>query len=108
MFIELAEQDEQAKPVKVTLFSQMKIKLMQGENQLLFLISKRKIKIEINFFFQNKQSALVNVLNRAKQEVPKEMYRFSLTTKKKVDPLYGAFGPKKDLIGKKATHIKFD
>jgi len=52
--------------------------------------------------------ALVNVLNRAKQEVPKEMYRFSLTTKKKVDPLYGAFGPKKDLIGKKATHIKFD
>jgi hypothetical protein len=30
-----------------------------------------------------------------------------MITKKVVDKTYGAFGPKKDLIGKKATKITF-
>lgn len=51
---------------------------------------------------------LVNVLQEAKQEVPKEIYKYPMITKKVIDKTYGAFGPKKDLIGKKSTKITFD
>ena len=51
---------------------------------------------------------LVAVLRQAGQEVPEEMNRFSLVIKKKADPLYGAFGPREDLAGKKSTKITFD
>jgi len=50
---------------------------------------------------------LVNVLQEAKQEVPKEIYKYPMITKKTVDKTYGAFGPKKDLIGLKATKKTF-
>lgn len=52
--------------------------------------------------------ALVGVLQQANQEVPKEIYKYPLITKKKSDKLYGDFGPKADLVGKKATKITFD
>lgn len=52
--------------------------------------------------------ALVGVLQQAKQEVPKEIYKYPMMTKKKVDKTYGDFGPKADLIGKKSTKITFD
>ena len=51
---------------------------------------------------------LVGVLQQAGQNVPKEIYKYPLVTKKKVDKTYGDFGPKADLIGKKATKITFD
>jgi ATP-dependent RNA helicase DBP3 len=51
---------------------------------------------------------LVAVLRQANQLVPDEMNRFSLVIKKRADPLYGAFGPKQGLMGKKATKITFD
>jgi len=52
--------------------------------------------------------ALVGVLQQANQEVPKEIYKYPLITKKKKSATYGDFGPKADLIGKKATKITFD
>ncbi len=78
--------------------------------------------------------ALVNVLQTAKQEVPKDMFQFSLATKRKgvasafslisdavrswrmlsafdapaVDATYGVFGPKDDLQGRTGTKITFD
>ena len=59
-------------------------------------------------FDKSMAGALVNILQEAKQEVPKEIYKYPMVTKKAVDKTYGAFGPKKDLIGKKATKITFD
>ena len=50
----------------------------------------------------------VGVLQQANQEVPKDIYKYPLITKKKSDKLYGDFGPKADLVGKKATKITFD
>jgi hypothetical protein len=50
----------------------------------------------------------VNVLQEAGQDVPKEMYKYPMITKKTVDKTYGAFGPKKDLVGLKATKKTFD
>ena len=52
--------------------------------------------------------ALVGVLKQANQDVPKEIFKYPMVTKKKVDKTYGDFGPKADLIGKKATKITFD
>ncbi len=52
--------------------------------------------------------ALVAVLQEANQEVPKDIYKYPLITKKKQSKLYGDFGPKQDLMGKKATKITFD
>ena len=52
--------------------------------------------------------ALVAVLQEAKQEVPQSIYQYPLVTKKKQSKLYGDFGPKADLAGKKATKITFD
>lgn len=69
--------------------------------------------------------ALVKVLQTAKQEVPKDMFQFSLATKRKggaqlslshcplltpfaVDATYGVFGPKDDLQGRTGTKITFD
>jgi ATP-dependent RNA helicase DBP3 len=51
--------------------------------------------------------ALVGVMRAAGQEVPKEMFQFSLTTKRKVDPMYGEFGPKPELAGRTATRKVF-
>ena len=52
--------------------------------------------------------ALVNVLKEANQDVPQEIYKYPMITKKKGHANYGAFGPKADLVGKKATKITFD
>ena len=52
--------------------------------------------------------ALVGVLEEAKQQVPSEIYKYPLITKKKQSKLYGAFGPKNELAGKTATKITFD
>ena len=52
--------------------------------------------------------ALVAVLQEAKQEVPQEIYKYPLVTKRKDSKLYGAFGPKQDLAGLKAKKITFD
>jgi ATP-dependent RNA helicase DBP3 len=52
--------------------------------------------------------ALVAVLQEANQEVPQEIYQYPLVTKKKQSKLYGDFGPKAELAGKKATKITFD
>lgn len=52
--------------------------------------------------------ALVAVLQEANQEVPPEIYKYPLVTKKKQSKLYGDFGPKVELAGKKATKITFD
>ena len=51
---------------------------------------------------------MVAVLQEAKQEVPKEIYQYPLITKKKTSKMYGDFGPKSELAGKKATKITFD
>ena len=51
---------------------------------------------------------LVGVLQEANQAVPQEIYKFPMLTKKKESKLYGAFGPKTDIAGKKATKITFD
>ena len=51
---------------------------------------------------------LVGVLQEANQEVPAEIYKFPMITKKKESKLYGAFGPKNNIAGKKATKITFD
>lgn len=52
--------------------------------------------------------ALVAVLQEAGQEVPPEIYRYQMVTKKKASKLYGDFGPNKELQGKKSTKIVFD
>ena len=41
-------------------------------------------------------------------DVPAELLKFGSTVKKKEDKNYGAFGPRADLAGKKATKIVFD
>jgi len=51
---------------------------------------------------------LVGVMQEAGQTVPQEIYRFPMLTKKKESKLYGAFGPKEGMAGKKATKITFD
>jgi ATP-dependent RNA helicase DBP3 len=70
---------------------------------------------------------LVGVLQDANQPVPQEIYQYPLVTKKKQSKvslslcslpslsspppavqLYGDFGPKSELAGKKATKITFD
>lgn len=51
---------------------------------------------------------LVGVLQEAGQEVPQDLYQFPMLTKKKTSKLYGDFGPKTDLAGKKAVKITFD
>jgi ATP-dependent RNA helicase DBP3 len=52
--------------------------------------------------------ALVSVLQDANQQVPQEIYKYPMITKKKTSKLYGDFGPKAELAGKKATKITFD
>lgn len=52
--------------------------------------------------------ALVGVLQEAGQEVPQSIYQYPMMTKKKTSKLYGDFGPKTELAGKKATKITFD
>ncbi|KAJ1430802.1 P-loop containing nucleoside triphosphate hydrolase protein [Ochromonadaceae sp. CCMP2298] len=52
--------------------------------------------------------ALVAVLTEASQEIPAEIYQYPMVTKKRQSKLYGDFGPKADLAGKKATKITFD
>lgn len=52
--------------------------------------------------------ALVGVLQEANQEVPQEIFKYQMVTKKKTSKLYGDFGPKADISGKKATKITFD
>lgn len=52
--------------------------------------------------------ALVAVLQEAGQAVPQEIFKYSMVTKKKTSKLYGDFGPKAELAGKKATKITFD
>jgi ATP-dependent RNA helicase DBP3 len=52
--------------------------------------------------------ALVSVLKEANQEIPNDIYKYSMVTKKKQSKLYGDFGPKAELAGKKATKIVFD
>jgi ATP-dependent RNA helicase DBP3 len=52
--------------------------------------------------------ALVGVLKQANQAVPESIYKYPMVTKKKEDKNYGAFGPKADLVGKKATKTTFD
>ena len=49
-----------------------------------------------------------NVLRAAGATVPPELLKFGSTVKKKEDKNYGAFGPRADLAGKKATKIVFD
>ena len=51
---------------------------------------------------------LVGVLKQANQAVPESIYKYPMVTKKKEDKNYGAFGPKADLVGKKATKTTFD
>lgn len=51
---------------------------------------------------------LVGVLQEAGQEVPQEIYKYPMLTKKKQSKLYGDFGPKPELSGKKSTKITFD
>ena len=67
--------------------------------------------ISHTFFTDNDKSlagALVSVLKEANQEIPEAMFKYSMVTKKKEHATYGAFGPKVDLIGKKAIKIRFD
>ncbi len=52
--------------------------------------------------------ALVGVLQEANQEVPQEIFKYPMVTKKKQSKLYGDFGPKTELAGMKATKITFD
>lgn len=52
--------------------------------------------------------ALVAVLQEAGQVVPEDIRKYPLITKKKESKLYGAFGPKAELAGKKASKITFD
>jgi len=52
--------------------------------------------------------ALVAVLQEAGQVVPEDIRKYPLITKKKESKLYGAFGPKAELAGKKAQKISFD
>lgn len=59
-------------------------------------------------FDKSLAGALVAVLQDAKQEVPKEIYKYPLITKKAKSKLYGDFGPKTELAGKKATKIVFE
>jgi hypothetical protein len=51
---------------------------------------------------------LVAVLTEAKQAIPAEIYQYPMVTKKRTSKLYGDFGPKAELAGKKATKITFD
>ncbi|QQP36555.1 Uncharacterized protein FKW44_021693 [Caligus rogercresseyi] len=66
------------------------------------------------FFHQGDKARageLVNVLKESKQDVPKDMYKFDLSVKRKEHKLYGSFGPKdydEELSNKKATRIVFD
>lgn len=63
------------------------------------------------FFTDNDKAlagALVGVLQEANQEVPQDIYKYPMITKKKTSKMYGDFGPKTDLVGKKATKISFD
>ena len=48
------------------------------------------------------------MLRAAGADVPAELLKFGSTVKKKEDKNYGAFGPRADLAGKKATKIVFD
>jgi len=52
--------------------------------------------------------ALVGVLQEANQEVPKEIMKYPMVTKKKTSKLYGDFGPKDDLVGKTAKKTVFE
>ena len=49
----------------------------------------------------------MGVLKEAGADIPSEIYKYPLITKRKEDKNYGAFGPKADLVGKKATKITF-
>jgi ATP-dependent RNA helicase DBP3 len=67
--------------------------------------------ISHTFFSDNDKGlagSLVAVLQKANQEVPKEIFKYPMVTKRKTSKLYGDFGPKADLIGKTATKITFD
>ena len=52
--------------------------------------------------------SLVAVLQEAGQTIPEDIRKYPLITKKKESKLYGAFGPKAELAGKKSTKITFD
>lgn len=67
--------------------------------------------ISHTFFTDNEKGlagGLVGVLQESNQEIPQEIYKYPMVTKKKTSKLYGDFGPNKDLAGKKATKITFD
>ena len=67
--------------------------------------------ISHTFFTDNDKGlagALVGVLQKGNQDVPQEIFKYPMVTKKKSSKMYGDFGPKEDLIGKKATKIVFD
>ena len=49
----------------------------------------------------------MNVLKRAKQEVPEDLMKFGTTVKKKGHESYGAFY-RDDMEGKTATKVTFD
>jgi len=62
------------------------------------------------FFTDNDKTLagqLVGVLQKANQEVPQDIYKYPMMTKKKVSKNYGAFGPKDDLAGQTATRVTF-
>ena len=52
--------------------------------------------------------ALVGVLQEANQEVPVEIMKYPMVTKKKTSKLYGDFGPKDDLVGQTAKKTVFE
>ena len=52
--------------------------------------------------------ALVGVLKQANQAIPDAIYKYPMITKRKEDKNYGAFGPKADMVAKKATKTTFD
>ena len=63
-------------------------------------------------FFTDDNKALaasfVNVLKETNQKIPEAIYTYPMFTKKKEHKLYGAHGPKADLIGKKCKKMTFD
>lgn len=65
-------------------------------------------KYTVNFCGYYLTLFVVCSLQEAKQDVPQEIYKYNMVTKKKSSKLYGDFGPKTDLVGKTATKILFD
>jgi hypothetical protein len=57
---------------------------------------------------QGNSGALQNVLREASQPVPEDLIKFGSSVKKREHKLYGAFGPKEDIVAKAPTKITFD